>query len=100
MRMACGQVRTLLASNTGKVVRQMGEGPRRTATGDARGVADDEARSRKATEGICGEVINARRELVYHSLQFQKLSQLSICAHDATRSIAIRDNLRNQKKLS
>ena len=30
-------------------------------TGDARGDADDEARSHKATEGICGKVINARR---------------------------------------
>ena len=35
MRMGRGQVRALLASNTGKVFRRMGEGPRRTATGDA-----------------------------------------------------------------
>src|SRR5262245_22034212 len=33
---------------------------RATATVDARGVADDEARSRKATESICGKVTNAR----------------------------------------
>jgi hypothetical protein len=58
-RMGRGQVPTLLAGNTGKVFRRMGEGPGRAATGDARGVADEEARSRKATEGICGEVINA-----------------------------------------
>jgi hypothetical protein len=38
---------------------RMGEGCGRAATGDARGVAAEEARSRKATEGICGEVINA-----------------------------------------
>ncbi len=55
MRMGRGQIRALLASNTGKVFRRMGEGPRRTATGDARGVADDEARSHEATEGICGK---------------------------------------------
>ncbi len=54
--MGRGEVRTLLASNTGKVFRRMGEGPRRIATGDARGVADDEARSGKAREGICGKV--------------------------------------------
>src|SRR5207237_8132032 len=56
MRMGDGQVRTLLASNTGKVLRRMGERSGRAATGDARGVADDEARSRKATEGICRKV--------------------------------------------
>ncbi len=56
MRMGRGQVRTLLADNTGKVFRRMGEGCGRAATGDARGVADEEARSRKATEGICGKV--------------------------------------------
>src|SRR5436305_14677631 len=56
MRMGRGQVRTLLAGNTGKVFRRMGEGPRRAAMGDARGVADEEARSRKATEGICRKV--------------------------------------------
>src|SRR5439155_5688711 len=56
MLMGRGQIRTLLASNTGKVLRRMGEGPRRAATGDARGVADEEARSRKATEGICRKV--------------------------------------------
>ena len=49
MRMGRGQVRTLLADNTGKVFRRMGEGCGRAATGDARGVADEEARSRKAT---------------------------------------------------
>ena len=59
MRMGRGQLRTLLASNTGKVFRRMGEGSGRAATGDARGVADDEARSRKATEGICRKVIKA-----------------------------------------
>jgi hypothetical protein len=32
---------------------------RQPRTGDARGVADEEARSRKARKGICGEVINA-----------------------------------------
>src|SRR5437764_1748525 len=57
MRMGRGQVRTLLADHTGKVFRRMGEGCGRAATGHARGVADDEARSRKATEGICREVI-------------------------------------------
>ena len=56
MRMGRGQVRALLAGNTGKVFRRMGEGCGRAATGDARGVADDEARSREATEGICGKV--------------------------------------------
>ena len=56
MRMGRGQVRTLLASDTGKVFRRMGEGSGRAATGDARGVADEEARSRKATEGICRKV--------------------------------------------
>ena len=43
MRLARGQVRTLLADNTGKVFRRMGEGRGRAETGDARGVADDEA---------------------------------------------------------
>ena len=43
-------------SNTGKVFRRMGEGSGRAATGDARGVADEEARSRKAREGICRKV--------------------------------------------
>src|SRR6476660_6825387 len=38
--------------NTGKVFRTMGEGCGRPATGDARGAADEEARSRKASEGI------------------------------------------------
>ena len=52
-----GQVRTLLADNTGKVFHRMGEGSSRAATGDARGVADEEARSRKAREGICSKVI-------------------------------------------
>src|SRR5207253_6272691 len=52
---ARGQVRTLLADNTGKVFRRMGEGCGRAGTGDARGDTDDEARSRKATEGICGK---------------------------------------------
>src|SRR5207248_7974804 len=56
MRMGRGQVRTLLAGNTGKVFRRMGEGCSWAATRDARGVADEEARSRKAREGICGEV--------------------------------------------
>ena len=56
MRMGRGQLRTLPASNTGKVFRRMGEGSGRAATGDARGVPDDEARSRKATEGICRKV--------------------------------------------
>ena len=56
MRMGRGQVRILLAGNTGKIFRRMGEGPRRTATGNARGVADDEARSGKAREGICRKV--------------------------------------------
>ena len=56
MRMGRGQVRTLLASNTSKVFFRIGEGPRRTATDDARGVAGDEARSHKATEGICRKV--------------------------------------------
>src|SRR6478672_2114310 len=36
--------------------RRMGEGCGRAATGDARGVADEEARSRKASEGICRKV--------------------------------------------
>jgi hypothetical protein len=55
--MGRGQVRTLLAGNTGKVFHRMGEGSGRAATGDARGVADEEARSRKAREGICRKVI-------------------------------------------
>src|SRR5438067_2019178 len=59
MRMGRGQVRTLLAGNTGKLFYRMGEGCGRSATGDARGVADEEARSRKAREGICGEVRTA-----------------------------------------
>src|SRR5207249_2769237 len=42
---------------SGKVFRRMGEVCGRAGTGHARGVADDEARSRKATEGICREVI-------------------------------------------
>ena len=42
--------------NTGKVFRRMGEGCGRAATGDARGVADEEARSRKASEGFCLKV--------------------------------------------
>src|SRR5215216_1352761 len=45
-----------LAGNTGKVFRRMGEGCGWAATGDARGVADDEARSCKVTEGICRKV--------------------------------------------
>src|SRR5438445_559294 len=45
------------SANNGKVFRRMGEGCGRAATGDARGVADEEARSRKATEGICRKVI-------------------------------------------
>ena len=57
MRMARGQVRTLLADNTGKVFRRMGEGRGRAGTGDARGDTDEKARSRKATEGICRKVI-------------------------------------------
>src|SRR5438874_10030913 len=61
MRMGGGQVRTLLAGNTGKVFRRMGEGSGRAATGDPRGVADEEARSRKVREGICGEVRTALR---------------------------------------
>ena len=56
MRMGRGQVRTLLAGNTGKVFRRMGEVSGGAATGDARGVADEEARSRKAREGICRKV--------------------------------------------
>ena len=56
MRMARRQIRALLASNTGKVFRRMGEGSGRAAKGDARGVADEEARSREATEGICRKV--------------------------------------------
>ena len=66
MRMGRGQIRSLLASNTGKVFRRMGEGCRRAATGDARGVADDEARSRKAREGICGKVTNDRAVTFRH----------------------------------
>ena len=56
MQMGRGQIRSLLASNTGKVLRRMGERSGRAATGDARGVADEEARSRKAREGICRKV--------------------------------------------
>src|SRR5207248_4010172 len=56
MRMARGQVRTLLADNTGKVFRRMGEGRGRAGTRDARGDTDEKARSRKATEGICRKV--------------------------------------------
>ena len=56
MRMARRQIRTLLAGNTGKVFRRMGERCGRAATGDARGVADEEARSRKATESFCRKV--------------------------------------------
>src|SRR5438874_11996174 len=48
--------RTLLADNTGKVFRRMGEGCRRAATGDARGLANEEARSRKTRESICRKV--------------------------------------------
>ena len=55
-RMARGQVRALLAGSAGKVFCRMGEGCGRAATGDARGVADEEARSREATEGICRKV--------------------------------------------
>jgi predicted 3-demethylubiquinone-9 3-methyltransferase (glyoxalase superfamily) len=47
----------LLAGSAGKVFHRMGEGRGRAATGDARGVADEEARSRKAAEGICRKVI-------------------------------------------
>src|SRR6266513_2891907 len=60
MRMGRGQVRALLAGNTGKIFRRMGEGCGWAATGDARGVADEEARSGKAREGICREVIPSR----------------------------------------
>jgi hypothetical protein len=56
MRMGRRQVRALLASNTSKVFHRMGEGSGRAATSDARGVADEEARSREATEGICRKV--------------------------------------------
>src|SRR5438045_118502 len=63
MRMGRGQVRALLAGNTGKVFRRMGEGCGRAATGDARGVADEEARSRKAREGICRKVTCSISEL-------------------------------------
>ena len=49
--------RALLAGSAGKVFCRMGEGCGRAATSDARGVADEEARSRNATEGICGKVI-------------------------------------------
>ena len=62
MRMGRGQVRILLADNTGKVFRRMGEGSGRAATGDTRGVADEEARSRKAREGICRKVRTADYE--------------------------------------
>src|SRR5258708_4171100 len=43
--------------SAGKVFCRMGEGSGRAATGDARGVSDEEARSRKATGGICRKVI-------------------------------------------
>src|SRR5207248_3054630 len=43
MRMARGQVRTLLADNTGKVFRRMGEGRGRAGTRDARGDTDEKA---------------------------------------------------------
>ena len=73
----CGWVadkyRTLLASNTGKVFRRMGEGCGRTATGDARGVADEEARSRKATEGICRGVIRIAPAISAISAQYSNV---------------------------
>jgi hypothetical protein len=56
---ARGQLRTLLADSTGEVFRRIGEGCVRTRTGDARSDTDEEARSRKAREGICGEVRTA-----------------------------------------
>jgi hypothetical protein len=62
MRMGRGQVRALLAGSAGKVFRRMGEGSGRAATGDARGVADEKARSLKAREGICRKVINVRSD--------------------------------------
>ena len=80
MRMGRGQVRTLLAGNTGKVFRRMGEGSSRAATGDARGVADDEARSRKAREGICREVTSSISQLS------TLLQQANIKCLDVTRS--------------
>src|SRR5437764_13096312 len=43
----------------------MGDGCGRPATRDARGVADEEARSRKAREGICREVIPSRGSLEF-----------------------------------
>src|SRR5205823_1561700 len=56
MRMGRRQVRALLANHTGKVFRRMGEGCGRAATGDARGLANEEARSREATQRICRNV--------------------------------------------
>jgi len=54
-----GQVRALLAGSAGKVFCRMGKGSGRAATGDARGVADEETRSRETTEGICRKVTSA-----------------------------------------
>jgi hypothetical protein len=86
MRMGRGQIRALLASNTGKVFRRMGEGSGRAATGNARGVADEEARSRKATEGICGKVTS---ELFAPSPvpSYLKIAPRSRCVRDRSSAI-------------
>ncbi len=50
------------------------EGCSRTGTGDARGDANEEARSRKATKGICGKVINHAFALIISISAFQRFS--------------------------
>src|SRR4029077_18684054 len=66
--------------------RRMGEGCGRAATGDARGVADEEARSRKASEGICGKVTS---ELFPHDTapSYLKIGPQSLCARDCSSTI-------------
>jgi len=49
-----------------KFFAEWAKDPAGTAMGDARVVADDEARSRKAREGICREVTNARAVTFRH----------------------------------
>src|SRR6266513_1537105 len=48
--------RTLLADNNGKLFRRIGEGCRRAATGVARGLANEEAPSRKPRKSIYRKV--------------------------------------------
>ena len=82
MRMGRRQVRALLAGSAGKVFAEWVKDGARAGTGDA----DDEARPRKATEGVCGKVTS---ELFAPkpSSSISKIAPQSRCVRDRSSAI-------------